>query len=618
MSDAAQQSEGNKPVSSGILITKVRIINFRCLRSVEAPLGPTTLLIGENNAGKTSFLEAIYAAIGSGLRQFTEEDIWTDTDAPPPKSRSIIVDLLIRPVNATGALLDVFPSGSPWLELWGSGIVQDDDEKDFAAVRAIHAWSPIKGEYTTERRFLREWMANIDDAAKARFVEKVSSLTAVQTAPISLFFLDAKRDCAEDIRLRGSVWQKLVSDPGLAEEDIKDIEKRLSDINEIFVANSGVLTHVQKHLSSVADVVNCNKDGVSITPVGRRLRDLHKGMDVVLSTSGASAFPLARQGMGTRSLASVLLFRAYTSWKMDQRRTEALHPFLAIEEPETHLHPHAHRALFGQIQSIPGQKLISTHSPYICMQSDIETFLHFAKAGSTTRITHYDDSAHPLTDEDLRHINREVMNTRGDLLFSRFIVMFEGETEEQALPAFAVQYWQCHPYEVGISFVGVGGKDAYTPFLRLADRFSIPWCIMSDGAEADVASVNACLTKAGLPLYPSNPHVVVLPGRTDFEGYLAQPEYLDLLRDMIAEFKASHKGLNQQSKAALRTTLGSKNADEIADELRRKKTPYGARVAAAVALHPDPLKRVPAIIKSVLDAARPPQVPAEAKEKHDG
>jgi putative ATP-dependent endonuclease of OLD family len=96
--------------NSGIQITDVRILNFRCLRAVEISLGLTTLLIGENNAGKTSFLEAFHAAIGSGIRQFSEDDLWADLkEKQPPRDRSIIVDLLIRPVNQDGAVESVFP-----------------------------------------------------------------------------------------------------------------------------------------------------------------------------------------------------------------------------------------------------------------------------------------------------------------------------------------------------------------------------------------------------------------------------------------------------------------------------------------------------------------------------
>jgi putative ATP-dependent endonuclease of OLD family len=125
------------------------------------------------------------------------------------------------------------------------------------------------------------------------------------------------------------------------------------------------------------------------------------------------------------------------------------------------------------------------------------------------------------------------MNTRGDLLFSRFIVLFEGESEEQALPAFAKNYWGFHPHEIGISFVGVGGNGKYTAFLRLADRFNIPWLIFSDGKASDVTTVNNCLKSAGLPQHPTAKNVAFVPNNTDFEGMLAQPEYLDLIRAMI-------------------------------------------------------------------------------------
>lgn len=600
----ANTTASPEPVpNSGVLITGVRVFNFRCLRAVEASLGPTTLLVGENNAGKTSFLEAIYAAIGNGQRQFTEEDIWTELkEKQAPHDRSIIVDLLLRPVNAKGKVIDNFPEGSPWLELWGVGIVLDDDDHDILAIRAKFAWSAIKGEYVSERKFLKEWAPTLAQAPDVPFLEKVGSLTILQLTPISLFLLDAKRDGAEDIRSRGSVWHKMVSDPGLNDGDIDQIEQKLTEINEIFVTQSSVLTHVQGHLSSVADVVNCDKDGVAITPVARRLRDLHKGMDVLLSTSGASAFPLSKQGMGTRSLASVLLFRAYMSWKMSSRKTEALHPFLAIEEPESHLHPHAQRALFGQIEQIPGQRIISTHSPYICAQADIRTFLRFGKIGNETKIQRFDSAVDNLTPEDLRRINREVMNTRGDLLFSRHIVLFEGETEEQSLPQFAHQHWGCHPNELGVSFVGVGGKDAYTPFLRLAHRFSIPWCIFSDGAPADIKSVNNCLKKAG---FPEGVNVFTIPGGHDYEGHLAHPEYLPLLCDMIVAFETDRAKLDPRSQEELKKKLMKKTPIAIADDLRREKTAYGGRIAKALSLHTDEKKRVPPFVQIMLDAVRP-------------
>jgi putative ATP-dependent endonuclease of the OLD family len=593
--------------SSGVIVSVVRVINFRCLREVEIPLGPTTVLIGENNVGKTSFLDALHAAIGTGQRHFSEEDIWLEAgERHAPKPRSIIVDVLIRPVDEDNHIIDAFPPGSPWLDLWGNGIQQDDNDHDFAAIRTEFAWSAPKREYLTDRKFLREWAANIADSPRAASVERIPPVSIAQSTPISLYLLDAKRDGAEDIRSRGSIWHKLVSDPGLGEEHIREIEKYLTEINELFVRESKVLSHVKEHLSSVGDVVNCDKKAVSIDPVARRLRDLIKGMDVILSTAGASAFPLSRQGMGTRSLASVLVFRAYMSWKLSERNSDAIHPFLAIEEPETHLHPHAQRSLFGQIQQIPGQRIISTHSPYICSYADIRTFLHFGKVGSATKIDTFDAPNDPLTGEEMRKINRAVMNTRGDLLFSRYIVMFEGETEEQALPAFARMRWGLHPHEIGVSFVGVGGAGSYTPFLRLAVRFGIPWCIFSDGSADELDKMNGCLVRASVPNYATNARVFVVPAGSDFEGYITQATHLEVIRDMMADLDEDENGLNERAKKAVRENLGKKSQADIADKFRSKKTAYAARIAGAYEKHPDPTLRIPALIQQMLDFIRPP------------
>ncbi len=41
------------------MLQRVRIKNFRCLREVDVPLRPLTVLIGPNDSGKSAFLRAI-------------------------------------------------------------------------------------------------------------------------------------------------------------------------------------------------------------------------------------------------------------------------------------------------------------------------------------------------------------------------------------------------------------------------------------------------------------------------------------------------------------------------------------------------------------------------------
>ena len=591
-----------------IAIRKVRVKNFRSLEQVEVRLSAITVLIGENNAGKTSFLDAIFAAIGNGVRHLAEEDIYLkSTETKPPREREIVVDLLVRPVDEEGNDLDAFPSGSAWLELWGNGIAQDDDDNDFVGMRMSMSWDLVKGGYYPQRRFLKEWKQDIEEMMDAEIAEQVSQISTDQIAPLSFYYLDAKRDAAEEMKAKGSIWNRLTSDHGLEASDVSDIEEKLTAINELVVSKSGALSHIQDHLHHVSDIVDCDKENISVNAVARRLRDLSKGVDVALSTKDAPQFPLSRQGMGTRSLTSVLLFRAYMTWRQKEQAKEALHPFVAVEEPETHLHPQAQRSLFSHLLKIPGQRIVSTHSPCICSQVDIKSFVHFFKSKDSTTVSHfYQEDEDDLDPESVRKINRQVMSTRGDLLFSRCVVLFEGETEEQALPQFAHDYWQRHPNDVGVAFVSVGGSNSYLPFLRLVTKFHIPWVIFSDGEDDAIRAIDKSLAKVGEVASATNSRCVVLPDKKNFEQYLATNDSLSELQKMMANFKIEQSAItNTEAIQRINEQYGEKTLEEILESMLKHKTRYGARVAQAFQHIEDPEKRIPPKIAEALDLAIP-------------
>lgn len=61
--------------SSGIAIVAARVKDFRSLANIEVELNDLTVLIGANNAGKTSFLDALFAAIGAGRKSLGVDDV---------------------------------------------------------------------------------------------------------------------------------------------------------------------------------------------------------------------------------------------------------------------------------------------------------------------------------------------------------------------------------------------------------------------------------------------------------------------------------------------------------------------------------------------------------------
>lgn len=596
-----------EPRFSGIKIVEVRIRNFRCLQEVDIKLDWITVLLGENNSGKTSFLEALSAAIGSARQAISAEDVFLGPfEKKVPKDRAITIDLLMRPTSDEGNIVDAFPLGSYWVELFGEGISQDDDEKEFVAIRTQVKWNETKSEYEKDRRFLVDWRdANEWDISKTKELISIG-----QIEPFALHLLDAKRDIKEELQNRSSFWSKLVSDLDLDDGKVDQLEKILTQINQDIINGSEVLGHVQNELNGLYKTLGGDNNSVSITPLPRNLRDLNRGINVNYATKGAQSFPLSQHGMGTRSLAAVLIFHAYTTWRIRNAKSGSVHPMLALEEPESHLHPQAQRALFLQIDDMPGQRIISTHSPYIVSQANISQCCLFRKLGSNSQINRMNTKY--LEQEDIRKINRQVINTRGDLLFARGIVLFEGETEEQAFHIFAENYWEHQPNALGIALIGVDGAGNYLPFLRLASSFQIPWYIFSDGEPLPLKNVQSALKLVGIDDFTMQPNVFIIPKGLNFESYLVDQNYESAILAMLDHYYDTKNYIDDKyipemngrdkKKGGLRnynSPDGRKQA--LVDRLTEGKAQYGKPLAEAIVSMPQENMRFPELIRALFE-----------------
>lgn len=594
-------------ISSGVKVTDVRISNFRSILNIEVLLDDLTVLVGANNSGKTSFLDAFYAAIGSGRKLLGQDDIrLASGEALSPKDRNVVIDIRVRPVGENGAIVDVFPAGSYWTALWGTGIVQDisSNPHEFMCFRTTLSWSLAQNDYILDRRFLKEWKPFGNWLTGAVQNQKVS---AVQLEPIALHYIDAKRDLDDDLRKQGSFWRRLTDDLGLSEADVQNVEKALTDLNQQIVDKSEVLKHLKNHLGDMQSVVSADSAGIDISPVARRLRDLSKGVDVSFSTTSAQAFPLTRHGMGTRSLASLLVFRAFTSWRSDRATKENvhIHSLLALEEPEAHLHPQAQRSLFTHIKSIPGQRIVSTHSPYFAGQAHLNELRLFLKQGGETTVTQLDLSQLPKAD-DIRKLQQTVVESRGDLLFARAVVLFEGQTEEQAIPIWAEKYWGASIHELGFSFISVGGTD-YFPFIWLAESLNIPWYVLGDGEAIPVRNLTAIVERIGRKNLASCPNIVHYPDGNNFEMQLLADGYLPEIEQVLDQtqnvtgfldnYIKENDGLpRKRNKPPRDYSKADGRMDAALDVLGGLKTRMAKPLATTIANHADPGRRFPSKI----------------------
>ena len=514
-----------------IQVQSVRVSGFRGLSNIEVNLEKTTVLIGMNNAGKTSFLKALQIAFGDS--RFVNDDDF-HIDASERAVEEIIIDVLLVPVDADGKRSMILDRS------WGN-VFRDDSQTDaegneYIAFRTTVSRVDDQRRFSPDRVFLKEWVefsswksgSHVGNAG-------VSSRTLSDT--ISFLFQDAQRDITEDLKLRTSLLGKVLSKVEYEPGEIEALQSIIDDLNSEAVEKSVILRSLRNHLSKLGDSIGTHAGKTEITPFAKKVRDLTKGMRLNYG-EGDSSFSMEYHGMGTRSWVSLLVIRSYVKILEEERRIgrKPFLPILALEEPEAHLHPNAQRQLYHQMSQFPGQVIISTHSPYVAAQADLTQLRSFYKGTGTAivgELASFED------DEQKRRIEREVMNTRGELLFSRMLVMFEGETEEQALPLFFTKVFGKTPFDCGVNFVGVSGSGNYKSFIAVAEAFHIPWLIFSDGEVAAVEAVKSAIklvfdSQADV-MFDKN--VFVLPDRQDYEGYLLSIGYQREIEQGIEDVK---------------------------------------------------------------------------------
>ncbi|MFP4673122.1 MAG: ATP-dependent nuclease, partial [Opitutales bacterium] len=399
-----------------------------------------------------------------------------------------------------------------------------------------------------------------------------------------------------DLRDRSSHIGKLLSKIDISEEEIAGLEEQLRHLNEKIVAKSDVLSHMRNALRELGKTVPSFGEGVEVTPVSKKVRDITKGLGVQFKDNSDSSFPLEAHGMGTRSWASLLTYQAYVSWLARQAAANQLpfHPLLSLEEPEAHLHPNAQRSVYEQLVNTPGQKIISTHSPYIAGHAELASIRHFYKSDAETAV-----KALPvanLEEADHRKIRREVMHTRGELLFARAVVLFEGETEEQALPMFARHHWNQFPFERGVAFVGVGGDGKYLPFIRTLEAMGIPWFIFSDGEPHAKACVRTALDGIGATL--EDDRVVILPKDASIEHYLVDQGYREALLTAAIDFHRPFQ--NTQHEEAKSNEIRGWEDRKLLEFMEGNKTGISPHWARAI-VDLDSERSIPPAIRDLLN-----------------
>ena len=340
-------------------VTQIEIRNFRSIRHLVVDLNETTVFVGPNNAGKTAILDALRIALtrrwGQRGTGFTEYDVHLTSDTDDPKS-------------SPGVSIELHMEESE-SEPWPDSIVQDlvsmvqvDPATGIRsiALRARCAWSEDSASFEPSWEFLNAARQPLAGAGARR----VNLERFWRYLPV--FYLGALRDIGDEFSPRSQFWGRLLKaleiPPGLESR----VQRVLDHLNRRLLNADPRLQQIAETLSGATRIAARDRGGgLDLRMAPLKTWDLLSKAEIILRNEPDWPWlPLQRQGQGVQSLSVIFLFQAFVEHLLRELYEHDSQAVLALEEPETHLHPQAARTLWMHVRRLPGQKIITTHSPY--------------------------------------------------------------------------------------------------------------------------------------------------------------------------------------------------------------------------------------------------------------
>ena len=449
-------------------IARIQIEHYRALKSVDFRLGAMAVLIGENDVGKTSVLNALKTFYAN--KKLSDENDFHLHDCDNP----VVITLTF---------------------------LCDENE---VVIRRVYEFNKPPVTQLLE---------------SGEFKKAPKALTDETINQEGFYFFPVNRDIAVQFAMtKTALLGKLVRDcvrAKIEEADSKNsldilIEKTREAVEEPRV---GLEHYLRQQMHN--ETLNLKFDDVSIDPV-----------DGVSFTPGLSddrvgALPLANRGAGTQNNLVIALFR----YLAERQTAKSL--IIALEEPENSLHPKAQRQLLAVLLELSNQNQVicTTHSPVFIERTQFESNVLI------TRKKDGRSDAKVFTSEALEEVRSELGIRPADALLKgggNCALIVEGYTEEEAVPDFFEACGKSE-FELGISVINAGGSDfeKLRNICLLLKSFDIPVVIMLD---ADAKNYADDLNRAKEKSLTNLEEVVVLSKGT-IEDYFPKKIIRELLNE---------------------------------------------------------------------------------------
>lgn len=436
-------------------ISSIRIENFRSFQDtiIEFNSG-VNALIGENNSGKTTVLQAMAMIFARQGRSRPTVNDFHRNSFKPDEPPSIRITATIRSSGGVDTLEDnalvakwLTKLDDPWEAMLTYVFTLPVDEYD-KFQKAVEADSSPVRYWAVVEDFLPKYISRVFGGNPTNQLKADSE----DLAKFDFQFLGALRDADAEMLFGSSPLLKsmLVS---VLDKEKNDAEKSL--LRNKFRDSSSELLHqlIERiDLSTLLDLATSTgaEDGGIPALAGALCEaDMLSALGLVVKSDGVM-IPATHNGLGYNNLLymSLVMARIENAAKVDKMGQNAtVYPMLVIEEPEAHLHPTQQYKLLKYISdrlkagAKCRQVFLSTHSTHITSAVGLDSIIWLApqNKGGIRRVG-YPGRCFGTTDKGVKsksYVERYLDATKSNILFARGVLLVEGVAEQLLLPIFA-------------------------------------------------------------------------------------------------------------------------------------------------------------------------------------
>jgi putative ATP-dependent endonuclease of OLD family len=416
-----------------VRIVRVHIENFRGIATADLHFGGTTVLLGDNNTGKSTVLEAIELAIGadrlSRSQAIDEHDFYgglylagESENAPKIVVEVVVADLDEEQCTKFRNNLEF------WREtdktLLGQGAVAEagaGGATPAVRIRFEGAYDPENDDFNAKTWFAIPRQDNETPLSECRSRDKREfgflHLRALRTGTRAL---SMERGSLLDVILktyevRTRMW-----------EDLLNKLRSLDVVGETDTEFGLILTAIRDAMRDIVPGEWADAPHLRVSDLTRE--DLRHVLKSFMGTGVAGyAAPFQHQGSGTINTLVLAMLGLIA-----QRRKGRV--IFAMEEPELSLPPHVQKRVVDKVRSLAAQALFTSHSPYVIEQFPPEEMAVLTRTGAGLLTA----ASVVLPDNLKLKIFRDGMRTRFcEALLARRVLVVEGKTELVAYTAVA-------------------------------------------------------------------------------------------------------------------------------------------------------------------------------------